>query len=71
MRWIGERSYGIYLWTLPIVVLTSPGRAAPTCWAVLAAGLLVVAIAIAGLAGVGVSSNSNAIAPNPSPRPSP
>jgi peptidoglycan/LPS O-acetylase OafA/YrhL len=24
MRWIGERSYGIYLWTLPIVVLTSP-----------------------------------------------
>jgi peptidoglycan/LPS O-acetylase OafA/YrhL len=24
MRWIGERSYGIYLWTLPIIVLTSP-----------------------------------------------
>ncbi len=24
MRWVGERSYGIYLWTLPIVVLTSP-----------------------------------------------
>jgi len=24
MRWIGERSYGIYLWTLPIVVLTTP-----------------------------------------------
>jgi peptidoglycan/LPS O-acetylase OafA/YrhL len=24
MQWIGERSYGIYLWTLPIVVLTSP-----------------------------------------------
>jgi peptidoglycan/LPS O-acetylase OafA/YrhL len=24
MQWIGERSYGIYLWTLPIIVLTSP-----------------------------------------------
>jgi peptidoglycan/LPS O-acetylase OafA/YrhL len=24
MRWIGERSYGIYLWALPIIVLTSP-----------------------------------------------
>jgi peptidoglycan/LPS O-acetylase OafA/YrhL len=24
MRWIGVRSYGIYLWTLPIVVLTTP-----------------------------------------------
>jgi peptidoglycan/LPS O-acetylase OafA/YrhL len=24
MRWIGERSYGIYLWTMPIVVLTGP-----------------------------------------------
>jgi peptidoglycan/LPS O-acetylase OafA/YrhL len=27
MRWIGERSYGIYLWTLPIVVLTTPDTA--------------------------------------------
>jgi len=24
MQWVGERSYGIYLWTLPIIVLTSP-----------------------------------------------
>jgi hypothetical protein len=27
MRWIGERSYGIYLWALPIIVLTSPQAA--------------------------------------------
>src|ERR1044072_4299335 len=27
MQWIGERSYGIYLWTLPIIVLTSPQEA--------------------------------------------
>ncbi len=27
MRWIGQRSYGIYLWTLPIVVLTTPEEA--------------------------------------------
>jgi peptidoglycan/LPS O-acetylase OafA/YrhL len=27
MRWIGERSYGIYLWTLPIIVLTTPEEA--------------------------------------------
>jgi peptidoglycan/LPS O-acetylase OafA/YrhL len=24
MRWIGERSYGIYLWHFPIIILTSP-----------------------------------------------
>ncbi|MEO7196975.1 MAG: acyltransferase family protein [Solirubrobacterales bacterium] len=25
MRWIGERSYGIYLWHFPVIILTTPG----------------------------------------------
>ncbi len=24
LRWVGERSYGMYLWSLPIIVLTTP-----------------------------------------------
>ena len=44
MRWIGERSYGIYLWHFPIIILTTPeGADAPD----LVRGLLQLAATIA------------------------
>ena len=30
LRWIGERSYGIYLWHYPVIVLTTPVGAGPS-----------------------------------------
>jgi hypothetical protein len=48
LRWIGARSYGIYLWHFPVIVLTTPVNAKPS--------LLRVALQIAASIGLAAAS---------------
>ena len=49
LRWIGQRSYGIYLWHWPIVVAVAaaPGEQPETPWR--AAGIVVATVVLAGI----------------------
>ncbi len=64
MRWIGERSYGIYLWHWPIMLVTRPGIDVPWTgpWVQAARIGLVLAVAAASYRFVEVPIRQGALA---------
>lgn len=64
MRWVGERSYGIYLWHWPILLVTRPGADLPWtgAWVQVARVALVLVVAEASYRYVEVPVRRGALA---------